>query len=238
MKTFSGSVALAAMVFALPALCASPSQLQRDLPILERDLPSKDLYNLTVDNSTTVDFKTRNFNTIAAIYAFGGYPESKAFIKDGFKAVPKGLFNANASGRISPVGNFSGAELSTEYFFGLSPQAEAPFYIAWTSWEIQSFQSECANVAVSKVHGRTTIVNPGAPNDGEFLTTLQQTAFWRFDDEGAVIAYDAVIPNLGSWFALSYRVDFTDQAVRVQAIEMLCTDVEKNCEGVNKQYKE
>ncbi|KAF4636875.1 hypothetical protein G7Y89_g1198 [Cudoniella acicularis] len=228
MKIFSASVAIAALFGALP-LFAAPSGLT--------SRSGGNAYPASTNTTTTeVDFRTRNYNTLAGIYEFASWPKSAVFIKNGVSAIPPGLFNANASGRISPVGNFSGIEQTAEYFFGLSPQAEAPFYIGWTSFEIHQFSSECPEVASSKVWGRTTIVNPGAPNDGEYLSTLMQQTFWRFDDTGAVIAYDATLPNLGDWFGKAYQNDFSDRKVQMGEIELVCGQVQQRCTGANQQY--
>lgn len=231
MRGSSSFAAFVALFAALPALGLSPPY-----PISRRG-DVKDIKNTTADPSTIVDFRTRNFNTIAAIYDFAGFPQSTAFIKNGMSAIPAGLFSPNATGRVSPVGNFSGAEESAEYFFGLSPQGEAPFYIGWTSVDIHSFSSECPEVAVSSIRGRTTVVKPGDPTDGDYVSTLEQTAFWRFDEDGQVIQFDAILHNLALWFEKAYKVDFTEKNVQVGAIQILCDSIQQRCTGSNQQYE-
>lgn len=54
-----------------------------------------------------MDFQQRNFETISKIYNRTVYPASLAFLANGSAVVPKGLFNENVAGRISPVANFS-----------------------------------------------------------------------------------------------------------------------------------
>jgi hypothetical protein len=44
------------------------------------------------------------------------YPKNAAIIFGGDAAVPKTLFNTNATGRVSPVGEFFGFQESIEYF--------------------------------------------------------------------------------------------------------------------------
>jgi hypothetical protein len=152
-------------------------------------------------------------------------------------ALPPGVLNVNATGRVSPVGNFSGIEESSEYFFGLGPQAEPPFYIAWTGMDITSFSSECPEVAASKAKITTSIVRPGHPDDGKYISTLVQTAFWRFDENGAVLAYDAVLPQVGKWFGKAYGVDFSDRATQIGAIDQLCQETMRECTGKNQQFE-
>lgn len=171
------------------------------------------------------------------MYWLGGWKNATPFLENGVDALPQGVLNENATGRIGPVGNFSGIKASAEYFFGLGPQAADPFYIAWTSMDVTSFSSECPEVAASKVKIGTSIVNPGHPDDGKYMSTLVQTAFWRFDDEGAVIAYDADLPQLGKWFSKAYDADFTDRATQIQTINNLCVDTMNFCVGSNQQFE-
>ncbi len=44
--------------------------------------------------------------TIQSIYSLAVYPNNVAIQTGGPEAIPKGLFNVNATGRITPVGNF------------------------------------------------------------------------------------------------------------------------------------
>ena len=63
----------------------------------------------------------------------------------------------------------------------------------------------------------------------------QQIAFWRFDDQGAVLYYDAWFTNLNDYTALLYGTapnPTYDSAV----IESLCTEAEVLCTGNNMQY--
>lgn len=53
---------------------------------------------------------SRNLATIKAIYNLTVFPNNVPFITQGFSVIPAGLFNANATGRVSPLGNFSGFE--------------------------------------------------------------------------------------------------------------------------------
>lgn len=120
------------------------------------------------------DFAQRNLNTIRKIYNTTIHPNNEAFIAAGASAIPPGLFNANASGRITPVGNFSGFEDSVEYFFGLTPLPQAPLWATWTEASIVSFTSGCPEVASSVVYGKTTGVNPNAGSYGQYITTIKQ----------------------------------------------------------------
>ena len=127
-----------------------------------------------VYGQATEDFAQRNLDTIKKIYNTTIYPNNQAFAAQGAVAIPRGLFNTNASGRISPVGNFTGFEDSVEYFFGLTPVPQAPLWDTWTSFEIRSFTSGCPEVASSVVYGKTTGVNPNASSYGQHITTIKQ----------------------------------------------------------------
>lgn len=127
------------------------------------------------------DFRTRNFNTISKIYNQTVYPTNLQFIARGSAAVPPGLFNANAKGRITPVGNFSGFDESTEYFFALAPIALPPTYSAFTKASVVEFTSGCPEIAASVVYFTTSVVNPNSTDNGKYLSTLKQVrSSWLF----------------------------------------------------------
>jgi hypothetical protein len=94
----------------------------------------------------------------------------------GSSAVPPGLFNGEATGRITPLGNFTGFVDSIEYFFGLVPTPEPPAYLAISAADVVSFTSGCAEVAASVVYLTISVHNPGAPNHGQFRTKLKQVS--------------------------------------------------------------
>ena len=126
------------------------------------------------------NWQQRNYNTIKAIYNTTIFPNNQAFLLHGSKAIPEGLFNANATGRITPVGNFSGFEDSVEYFFGLTPPVQAPLYDTWTKAEIVSFTSGCPEVASSVVYGTTTGVNPNATTYGKTIAKIKHVSCKAF----------------------------------------------------------
>ena len=120
------------------------------------------------------DFQQRNLDTIQKIYNTTIYPNNQAFIQKGISEIPKGLFNENATGRIAPIGNFSGIDDTAEYFFALNPAPVFPLYDTWTNAKIVSFSSGCPEVASSVVYGATTGVNPNASTYGKTVTTIKQ----------------------------------------------------------------
>lgn len=61
-------------------------------------------------------------------------------------------------------------------------------------------------------------------------------AFWRFDDEGAVIKYDAWIPSLDDWIELVDGAPTTDPEYRSQTIQRVCGAADSLCNGKNKQW--
>ena len=122
----------------------------------------------------SLNYPQRNLETITAIYNRTVYPENLAFLQNGSASIPAGLFNANATGRISPVGNFSGFQESTEYFFALAPIPQAPTYTAFSKAVIVEFTSGCPEVAASLVYFITSVVNKTSPSYGQYVSTLQQ----------------------------------------------------------------
>lgn len=67
--------------------------------------------------------------------------------------------------------------------------------------------SECPKVAATVVYGKTMGVNPLVPSTYQKLvSTIKQTAFWRFDDDGAVLKYDAWLPTLQQWYNATHDV--------------------------------
>ena len=121
------------------------------------------------------DWQKRNYNTIRSIYNISIYPNSQAFFAKGADAVPDGLFAESATGRISPIGNFTGFLHSVEYFFGLTPIPSAPFYATWTNAKLVAFSSSCPEVASSVIYGETTGVNESHPETfGKRVTTIKQ----------------------------------------------------------------
>ncbi|KAL8845241.1 MAG: hypothetical protein Q9176_000409 [Flavoplaca citrina] len=185
-------------------------------------------------------YKKRNFDTISKIYELTQYPNNLAFIANGSASVPPGLFNEKAQGRITPVGNFTGFEDSTEYFFALAPIPTPPSYSVFSDVRVVEFTSGCPTVASSVVYFRTTVSNPNATNDGQYLTTLKQVAFWEFDRRGAVLKYDAWIPNIRLYTALSSGRGNTvappSPPEQAAAIEQICTTAQALCTGNNTQY--
>ncbi|MCJ1477014.1 hypothetical protein MMC13_005685 [Lambiella insularis] len=186
-------------------------------------------------SAPTLDFQQRNLDTIKKIYNTTIYPNNQGFIAYGASVIPPGLFNMKASGRITPIGNFTGLEDSVEYFFGLTPPAQPPLYDTWTNAKVVSFTSGCPEVASSVVYGTTTGVNPNASTYGQIVTTIKQVAFWRFDDEGAVLYYDAWLPNLNDYTTLLYGAAPYPQYEEA-VIRNLCTEAQGLCTGSNTQY--
>ena len=124
--------------------------------------------------SRQLSFQQRNLDTITKIYKRTVYPTNLDFLANGPASVPQGLFNENATGRITPLGNFTGFNDSTEYFFALAPVASPPSYVGFADARVVSFQSQCASFASSIVYFTGRVFHPNASNDGEFVSTLKQ----------------------------------------------------------------
>ncbi|KAL8683453.1 MAG: hypothetical protein Q9186_000608 [Xanthomendoza sp. 1 TL-2023] len=185
-------------------------------------------------------YKKRNFDTISRIYKLTQYPNNLAFLANGSASVPPGLFDEKAQGRITPVGNFTGFDDSTEYFFALAPIPTPPSYGVFSDVRVVEFTSDCPSVASSVVYFRTTVHNPNATNDGQYLTTVKQIAFWEFDKRGAVIKYDAWIPSLRLFANIvagrGSTVEPLPPAAQAAAIQGVCGTVQSLCKGNNTQY--
>ncbi|KAJ8072316.1 hypothetical protein PM082_015875 [Marasmius tenuissimus] len=184
------------------------------------------------------DYATRNLNTIKSIYNLTVYPHNVPIIQKGGSAVPPGLFNANATGRITPLGNFTGFEDSIEYFFGLAPVPSSPADAAIYEADIVEFSSGCPEVASSVVYLHTAQVNleTGERVPGAKDVPLKQIAFWKFDSSGSVLKYDAWIPNLPLYINASGGIDYTNPTVQSAVPMTLCPAIQQNCQGANKQY--
>lgn len=183
------------------------------------------------------DFAKRNLKTISTIYGLTVYPNQLPIFQAGGKGVPDGLFNKNVRGRVDPVGNFTDFENSIEYFFALSPLPQAnPANAAITGYKIAEFSSQCRDVAASVVYLYCSVVNPGSPDHGKPLPPLKQVAFWRFDKQGAVLKYDAWIPNLNSWFEATTGAQVSDPEYRASSIEQICGATQMRCHGANTQW--
>jgi hypothetical protein len=179
----------------------------------------------------------RNYNTISRIYNMTVYPNQLPILVGGAAAVPKELFNKNVVGRVNPVGKFTDFETSIEYFFVLAPVPQAnPLKGAITSYKITSFSSQCRNVAASMVNLYLAVYDPGSPDHGKPLAPIRQLAFWRFDDKGAVIKYDAYISNLNDWYESTVGTSINDPQLQAATIQELCQVTQSRCTGANAQW--
>ncbi|ROW13347.1 hypothetical protein VPNG_05460 [Cytospora leucostoma] len=186
-------------------------------------------------------YAARNLATVQAIYDNTVYPNNAAVVQSQGHSV-SGLFAGAASGRISPLGNFTGFLDSIEYFFGLAPLPQASFAgLGFFRAEVVAFSSECADVASSVVYLYVGPVNnvtggllPGAEAQ---VSILKQVAFWRFSASGAVLNYEAWIPTLELWNRLITGQDNQDPVVqKAQISRALCPAIQQNCAGHNQQY--
>ncbi|CZT08590.1 uncharacterized protein RAG0_13595 [Rhynchosporium agropyri] len=150
----------------------------------------------------------RNLKTISLIYKFTVFPR-----------------------------NFTGFEESIEYFFALALTPNPPSYSVFTDAEVVSFSSGCPEVAASVAYLETRVLNYNSTENGKYLSTLKQVAFWRFDKHGAVIAFDAWIPNLNIWnFLTRGEADITNHFVQQAFIERICPAIQGLCTGAIQQY--
>lgn len=139
------------------------------------------------------NWSIRNYNTVSSVYNLTVYPRNlPLFLNQTDIGLP--FFDANVTGRVTPLGDFSGYEESIEYFWGLAPVPIPPSTAAISKAVLTHFTSGCPGVASSTVE--FTVTNVVGPLNGTVITKLKQVAFWRFGDDGRIIAYDAWIPGL------------------------------------------
>jgi hypothetical protein len=119
-------------------------------------------------------YEARNLATLNSIYNLTIFPNQVPIFAGGAAALPPGLFNANATGRVDPLGNFSGFQDSVEYFFALAPTPASGIGAVISNIEIVEFSSSCPEVAASVVYLETAKVNLGQPDHGQPMATLKQ----------------------------------------------------------------
>lgn len=126
--------------------------------------------------SSLPEYAQRNLDTIRKIYNLTVYPDNVPIVNHGAEAVPPGLFNQDATGRVSPVGNFSGFADSIEYFFALAPTPQISNGIGFYSADVVEFTSGCPEVAASVVYLRTAHINKttGEVDHSKPKSTLSQ----------------------------------------------------------------
>jgi hypothetical protein len=98
-------------------------------------------------------------------------------LEEGAAGVPPGLFNENATGRVDPVGNFTGFDDSIEYFFALAPVPSTNLASAVISRiQITEFSSACPNIAASVVYLFCNVENQTSPDNGKTLGPLKEVS--------------------------------------------------------------
>jgi hypothetical protein len=123
------------------------------------------------------NWEQRNFDTISKIYNLTVYPNQLPILEKGAAGVPAGLFNENATGRVDPVGNFTGFDDSIEYFFALAPVPTTnPASTAISSIQITEFNSACPNVAASVVYLFCEVTDPSGQGLGTVLAPLKEVS--------------------------------------------------------------
>lgn len=142
------------------------------------------------------DFQERNFNTIQSIYNLTVFPKNM-FIFANKTDIGLPFFHEDVNGRVGLVGNFSGYEDNIEYFWGLAPIPLGDNPMAFTKATITQFTSGCPEIAASTVEFRMGFTD--GTNDGKKVAVLKETAFWKFDTDGRITAYEAMIPNLNNF---------------------------------------
>jgi hypothetical protein len=139
------------------------------------------------------NWSIRNFNTVSSVYNLTVFPKNlPLFLNQTDIGLP--FFDVNVTGRVTPLGDFSGYEDSIEYFWGLAPVPIPPSTAAISKAVVTHFTSGCPEVASSSVE--FTVTHVVGPQNGTVITKLKQIAFWRFGANGRIVSYDAWIPGL------------------------------------------
>ncbi|KAJ7238733.1 hypothetical protein C8J57DRAFT_1452789 [Mycena rebaudengoi] len=199
-------------------------------------LPLTILASAVLSSASQPSWYKRNFDTIQKIYNLTVFPANVKIIAEGAPAVPPGLFNANATGRVTPVGEFFGFQDSFEYFFGLAPlPSGSPPNGAFSNATLAEFTSGCPEVAASTVYLTLSSINPDN-STGPFISILKQIAFWRFDDSGAVLYYDAWIPDLDLFNPSIHGFDIYTLDGMNNTIQGICGLQAQTCVGANAVY--
>ncbi|KAJ7759970.1 hypothetical protein B0H16DRAFT_1674415 [Mycena metata] len=194
------------------------------------------LFTALLSSAADQHWYNRNRDTVQKIYDLTVFPANAAIITGGASAVPAGLFNENATGRVTPIGEFFGFQDSIEYFFGLAPLPDGvPPNGAFTNATIVEFTSGCPEVAASTAYLTLSTINLDN-STGPFITALKQITFWRFDDEGAVLKYDAWIPDLDLFTALLKGMDPYTPTAMNNTIQQICALQAQTCVGNNTVY--
>jgi hypothetical protein len=63
-----------------------------------------------------------------------------------------------------------------------------------------------------------------------------QVAFWKFDKHGAVLKYDAWLPNLNDWIQANMGVIISNPQYEIQTIQQICIVTQQRCTGSNTQW--
>ncbi|KAK8163054.1 hypothetical protein BKA80DRAFT_274382 [Phyllosticta citrichinensis] len=186
------------------------------------------------------DYYDRNLKTVQAIYDLTVYPNNVPIATEGVSRVPPGLFAPDAKGRVTPVGRYTSFAESVQHFVSLAPLPPAlPARTGIYEAEIVSFVTGCPEIAASVVYLRTGHVDPetAVHTPGPQDTTLKQVAFWRFNEEGLVVRFEAWIPSLAIWTSISSGIDYNDKTVqRGTIVQQLCPQIQQRCTGPNQQY--
>ena len=188
------------------------------------------------------NWSIRNYNTVSSVYNLTVYPRNlPLFLNQTDIGLP--FFDVNVTGRVTPLGDFSGYEDSIEYFWGLAPVPIPPSTAAISRAVVTHFTSGCPEVASSTVE--FTVTNVVGPLNGTLITKLKQIAFWRFDTNGRIVAYDAWIPGLQNF--VGKLMDPTVRAFPGGAYEpsdahknetmlQICATQDQFCTGGNQVY--
>lgn len=65
-----------------------------------------------------------------------------------------------------------------------------------------------------------------------------KVAFWRFDDCGGVLKYDAWIPNLNGWIEANLGFPISNPGLQVNTIQGICRSTQLLCVDGNSQWKD
>jgi len=164
-------------------------------------------------------YEKKNINVTKTLYEGLISPHALEIVEAG--VYPPGIFSANASGRITPVGSFTDAIGSFEYFYGLAS------HFIFIETTIVTLIAK-ANLVALRVD---LTIDMTASGVGFGLLNLTQEGFITFDEDNLITSYDLVILRLGE----AFDPMITPEA-EVETIYEICEVEAEFCTGANQQY--
>jgi len=161
-------------------------------------------------------YELANLNVTRTLYDGLLFPSAANIIAAG--VYPAGIFNANASGRITPVGEFDDQIGSFEYFYGLASVVDM---IQANFIKLFARDNE-VSIRVDLLVNQSSVSVQGFQN-------VTQTGFITFDSDSRILSYDLAILRLG-------QATVIPPVAYPSVIVGICQVHSAFCLGANQQY--